>query len=114
MALSHCEASNGLAENGAGKGVLISPIEVEVLVVGWVDMGFKGLTGVTGGTGVRVTIVAGLTVVGTWGNKVLGNWGVTTASRGLLGFGSRLMASGSRLSWKCRLEIGARVDGSCS
>ena len=114
MALSHCEASDGLAENGAGKAILISPVEVEVLVVGWVDMGFEGLTGVTGGTGVRVTIVTGLTDVGTWGNKVLGNWGVTTASRGLLGFGSGLMASGSWLRWKCHLEIVARVGGSCS
>ena len=82
--------------------------------MGWVDMGFEGLTGVTGGTGVRVTIVTGLTVVGTWGNKVLGNWRVTTASRGLLGFGSGLMVSGSRLSWKRHLEIVARVGGSCS
>ena len=112
MALSHHEASNGLAENGPGKAVLISSVEVEVPVVGWVDMGFKGLTGVTGGTGVKVTIVAGLTNVGMWSNKMLGNWGVTTVSRGLLGFRSRLMASGLR--WKCCLEMVARVDGSCS
>ena len=59
MALSHHEASDGLAENGAGKAVLISPVEVEVPVVGWIDMGFEGLTGVTGGTGVRVTVVTG-------------------------------------------------------
>ena len=77
-------------------------------------MGFEGLTGVTGGAGVRVTIVAGLTDVGTWGNKVFGNWGVTTASRGLLGFRSRLMASGSGLRWKHRLEMVAKVGGSCS
>ena len=114
MALSHREASDGLAENGVGKAILISPVEVEVPVVGWVDIGFEGLTGVTGDAGVRVTIVAGLTDVGTWGNKVLGNWGVTTTSRGLLGFGSGLMVSGSRLRWKCRLEMVARVDGSCS
>ena len=114
MALSHHEASDGLAENGVGKAVLISPVEVEVMVVGWVDMGFEGLTGVTGGAGVRVTIVAGLTDVGTWSNEVLGNWGVTTASRGLLGFGSRLMVSGSQLRWKHHLEMVARVDGSCS
>ena len=111
MALSHREASDGLAENGAGKAVLISSVEIEVLVVGWVDMGFEGLTG---GTGVRVTIITVLTDVGTWGNKALGNWGVTTASRGLLGFGSGLMASGSWLRWKCHLEMVARVGGSCS
>ena len=114
MALSHCEASDGLAENGAGKAILISPVEVEVPVVGWVDMGFKGLTGVTGGTGTGVTIVPGLTDIGMWGNEVLGNWGVTTASRGLLGFGSGLIASGSWLRWKCRLEMVTWVDGSCS
>ena len=67
MALSHYEASDGLAEDGAGKAVLISIVEVEILVGGWVDMGFKGLTGFTGGAGVRVTIVAGLTDIGTWG-----------------------------------------------
>ena len=109
MALSHHEASDGLAENGAGKAILISPVEVEVLVVGWVDM---GVTGVTGGARTGVIIVAGFTDVGTWGNEVLGNWGVTTASRGLLGFGSRLMVSGSQLRWKHCLEILTRVDGS--
>ena len=114
MPLSHHEASDGLAENGAGKAILITPVEVEVPVVGWVDMGFEGLTGVTGGAKVRVTIVAGLTEVGMWGNKVLDNWGVTTTSRGLLGFRSRVMASGSQLRWKRRLEMVARMDGSCS
>ena len=114
MALSHCEASDGLAENGAGKAILISPVEVEVPVVGWVDMGFKGLTGVTGGTGTGVTIVPGLTDIGMWGNEILGNWGVTTVSRGLLGFGSRLIASGSQLRWKHHLEMVTRIDGSCS
>ena len=89
-------------------------MEVGVPVVDWVDMGFEGLTGVAGGTGVKVTIVTGLTDVGTWGNKVLGNWGATAASRGLLGFGSRLMASGSRLRWKHHLEMVARVGRSCS
>ena len=71
MALSHCDASNGLVENRAGKAILISPVEVEVSVVGWVDMGFKGLTGVTGVTRTGVTIVAGLTNIGTWGNEYL-------------------------------------------
>ena len=111
MALSHREASDGLAENGAGKAILISPVEVEVLVVGWVDM---GVTGVTGGARTGVIIVAGFTDVGMWGNEVLDNWGVTTASRGLLGFGSRLMVSGSQLRWKRHLEIVTRVDGSFS
>ena len=97
--------------NGAGKAVLISPVEVETPVVGWVDM---GVTGVTGGARTGVIIVAGLIDMGMWGNEVLGNWRVTTASRGLLGFGSGLMASGSRLRWKHRLEMIARVDGSFS
>ena len=73
-----------------------------------------GVTGVTGGARTGVIIVTGLIDVGTWSNKVLGNWGVTTASRGLLGFRSRLMASGSRLRWKHRLEMVARVGGSFS
>ena len=73
MALSHHEASDGLAENGVGKAVLISPVEVEVPVKGWVDIRFMGLTGFTGGTGIGVTIVAGLTDVRTWGKEVLGN-----------------------------------------
>ena len=94
-----------------GKAILISPVEVEVPVVGWVDM---GVTGVTGGARTGVTRVAGLTDVGTWGNEVLGNWGVTTTSRGLLGFGSRLMASGSWLRWKRHLEMVERVGGSYS
>ena len=79
--------------------------------MGWVDM---RVTGITGGPRTGVIIVAGLTDVGTWGNKVLGNWGVTTTSRGLLEFGSGLMASGSWLRWKCCLEMVARVDGSFS
>ena len=79
--------------------------------MGWVDM---GVTGVTGGARAGVIIVAGLTDMGTWGNEVLGNWGVTTTSRGLLGFRSRLMMSGSQLRWKCHLEMVARVDGSFS
>ena len=81
-----------MAENGAGKAVLISPVEVEVPVVGWVDM---RVTVDTGGARAGVIIVTGLTDVGMWGNKVLGDWGMTTASRGLLGFGSGLMVSGS-------------------
>lgn len=56
-----------------GKAVLISPVEVEVPVEDWVDMGFERLTGFTGGVGVWVTIVAGLTEVGTWGKELLGN-----------------------------------------
>ena len=82
-----------------GNAVLISPVEVEVPVVGWVDMGVTGGTGagVTGGARAGVTMVAGLIDMGMWGNEVLGNWGVTTTSRGLLGFGSGLIASGSWL-----------------
>ena len=114
MALSHHKASDGLAENGAGKTILISSVEVGVPVVGWVDMGFKGLTGVTGGTGTGVTMITGLTDVGMWGNEVLGNWGVTTASRGLQGFGYGLIVSGSQLRWKCCLEMVTQVDESCS
>ena len=98
IALSHYEALDGLAVNGAGKAILISIMEVEVLVEGWVDMEFKGLTGFTEGVGVRVTIVAGLIDVGMWGKGLLVGWGVTTASRGLLGFESGLIVSGSWLS----------------
>ena len=61
-----------------------------------------------------LSVVAGLIDVGMWGNEVLDNWGVTTMSRGLVGFGSGLMVSGSRLRWKCHLEMVARVDGSFS
>ena len=68
-ALSHCEASDGLAENGASKAVLISIVEVPVK--GWVDIGFEELAGFTGGAGVRVMIVAGLTDIGTWGKGLL-------------------------------------------
>ena len=152
MALSHCEASDDLAENGAGKTVLISlvevevpaegwvdmgfegltgftggtgvrviivtvlisPVEVKVPVEGWVDMAFEGLTGLTGGTGVRMIIVTGLTDIGTWGKGVLGNWGVTTVSKRLLGFGSGLMVSGSWLRWKRHLEMVVRMGESYS
>ena len=69
MALSHCEASDGLAENDAGKAVLISAVEVPVK--GWVDMGFEGLAGFTGGAGVGVMIVMGLADIGTWGKGLL-------------------------------------------
>ena len=69
IALSHCEGSDGLAENGARRAVLISA--VDVVVVGCVDMGFKGLAGPTGGAGVGVTMVAGLINIGTWGKGLL-------------------------------------------
>ena len=79
--------------------------------MGWVDM---EVTVATGGARTWMIIVAGLIDMGMWGNEVLGNWGVTTASRGLLGFGSGLMVSGSQLRWKHHLEMVARVDGSFS
>ena len=69
MALSHCKASDGLAENKVGKAILISPVEMKVPVIGWIDMGFKGLAGVTGGTGTGITIVTGLIDVGMGGTR---------------------------------------------
>ena len=70
IALSHCEASDGLAKNGVGRAILISPVEVEVPVEGWVHM---GLTGLIMGVRSRATLVMGLTDTGTWGKGVLGN-----------------------------------------
>lgn len=53
-------ASDGLAEDGAGKAVLISVVEVGVAVGAWVDIGFEGFTGFPKGVGVWVTTVTGL------------------------------------------------------
>ena len=71
---------------------------VVVPVEDWVDMGFEGLTGFAEGTGVGMSIVAGLTDIRTWGKGLLIGWGVTTVSRGLLGFRSGLIVSRSWLS----------------
>ena len=71
IALSHCEALDGLVENGADKAVLISVVDMEIPVKDWVDMGFEGLTGFTVGVGVGVTTVAGLIEIGMWGKGLL-------------------------------------------
>ena len=71
IALSHCKASDGLAENGAGRAVLISVVDMVVPIEDWIDMGFEGLTGFAESTGVGMTIVAGLTDVRMWGKGLL-------------------------------------------
>ena len=87
MALIHLEDSDGLAVKSAGKVVLISSVEVEVEVGVGLDMA-RGFA--LGGM-----VVTGLTGVGMC-TEVLG---VVAASRGSSGFGSRIMLSGSQLSW---------------
>ena len=96
MAFSHREASEVFPENGAGRAVLISD-EVVVVEGVWVDMAVGVL--VTTGLAVGGTRVVGWTTVGLYAvNGVLVGIGVVARSRGLLGFGSGLILSGSRLT----------------
>ena len=89
MAFSHLDASVVFPENGAGRAVLISDGFAVVVLGVWVDI--EGL--VAGGTK-----VAGWTTTGLYaGNDELEGSGVVARSRGLLGLGSGLILSGSRL-----------------
>ena len=96
MALSHQEDSEGFTEKDPGSAILISD-RVAVVVLGvWVDMGL-----LAGGTR-----VLGLTTGGTKvGNGLLDNDRVVARLRGLLGLGSGLMSSGSRLNLGLWWEI---------
>ena len=103
MAFSHREASEVFPENGAGRVVLISD-EVVVVEGVWVDMaaGVLVMTGLAAGG----TRVVGWTTVGLYAaNGVLEGNGVVARSRGLLGFGSGLISSGSRLILVLRWDI---------
>ena len=94
MAFNHRDASEVFPENGAGRAVLISD-EVVVVVGVWVDMAV-GVLGLTAGG----TRVVGWTTVGLYTVN-----GVVARSRGLLGFGSGLMSSGSRLILVLRWDM---------
>ena len=103
MAFSHREALEVFPENGAGRAVLILD-EVVVVEGVWVDMvvGVLVMTGLAGGG----TKVVGWTTVGLYAvNGVLVGNGVVARSRGLLGFGSGLISSGSRLILVLRWDI---------
>ena len=102
MAFNHREASEVFPENGAGRAVFISD-EVVVVVGVWVDMAAGG------------TRVVGWTTVGLYAvNGVLEGNGVVARSRGLLGFGSGLMSSGSRLILVLRWDMLTTRGWSCS
>ena len=95
-----------------GRAVLISD-EVVVVVGVWVDMavGVLVLTGLVAGG----TRVVGWTTVGLYAvNGVLEGNGVVARSRGLLGFGSGLMSSGSRLILVLRWDMLTMRGWSCS
>ena len=106
MAFNHREASEVFPENGAGRAVFISD-EVVVVVGVWVDMavGVLVLTGLAAGG----TRVVGWTTVGLY--AVIG---VVARSKGLLGFGSGLMLSGSQLILVLRWDMLTTRGWSCS
>ena len=114
MAFSHLDASETFPENGAGRAVLISDgVTVKVLVV-WMDMGLAGGL-VTVGWVAGGTKVAGWTTTGLYvGREKLGTMGVVAQSRGLLGLGSGLISSGSRLILDLRLDMLTMRDWSFS
>ena len=104
MAFSHLDASEIFPENGPGRAVLISVTRVVVLGV-CVDMAVAGgavMTGLVAGG----TKVAGCTAIGLGvGREVLEVRGVMALSRGLLGLGSGLTSSGSRLILGLRWDM---------
>ena len=97
MAFSHLDASVVFPENGARRAVFISYGFAVVVLGVWVDMGVTGVL-------VKDRLAAGGTKVAGWtatglciGIGEVEAKGVTARSRGLLGLGSGLMSSGSRL-----------------
>ena len=103
MAFSHREASEVFPKNGAGRAVFISDEVVVVEGVG-VDMAVGVL--VMTELAVGGTRVVGWTTVGLYAvNRVLVGNGVVARSRGLLGFGSGLISSGSQLILVLRWDI---------
>ena len=95
MAFSHLDASETFPENREGRVVLILDGVTVVGVGVWVDMGVMGILMMVGLV-VGGTRVAGLTVTGLYaGSGELEAKGVVARSKGLLGFGSGAMLSGS-------------------